>query len=280
MTSQALTRPLPTGGEVVRRLVGLQAQDSWITPYTIRPRAVDPDPGDVVVNWLMRGTLHMVAASDAAWLTALLGPAFIRKLRSRRLQLGLTDELLAKTVPQLAERLPATRAELLHGLGLQGQARAHLIAYAGMSGVLCLRGDTYVPLPDGPMYDVNELIRRYLEGYGPAGREDFVAWSGLRSRDFPASPAVKAQRVPRVRLLGHFDPYLLGYRDRSFTLDPVHAKQVQRGGGFLRPVVLLDGRVVGTWSRAGKDVAIEAWEPVPEDELAAEQAHLRDNPPR
>jgi hypothetical protein len=55
--------------------------------------------------------------------------------------------------------------------------------------------------------------------------------------------------VPGVRLLGHFDPILLGYRDRSFILDPKHAKQIQRGGGFLQPIAVVDGEVKGTWSR-------------------------------
>jgi len=81
-----------------------------------------------------------------------------------------------------------------------------------------------------------------------------------------------------VRLLGHLDPYLLAYRDRSFTLDPAHASAVQRGGGFLRPVVLVGGRVAGTWSRTRRtsrlDVAIDAFADIPADALEAELAAL------
>ncbi|WP_117208783.1 DNA glycosylase AlkZ-like family protein [Allorhizocola rhizosphaerae] len=270
MTSQALCEPLDTGGEVVRRLVGLQAQDEWIAPYAIRARARDTDPGDVVVNWLMRGTLHMVAAEDAGWLTALLGPHFIRKFTRRRLELGLTDEYLAKAVPQLVERLPGTRAELLDGMGLEGQARAHLLAYAGMSGALCLRGKTYVRMPPSEEHSLDELVSRYQLGYGPATPADFTAWAGIKPTSWPERTH-RARKPPRVKLLGFLDPYLLGYKDRSFTLDPVHTKQVQRGGGFLRPVVLVDGRVAGTWTLDGE---VNAWAPVPEAGLAAELADL------
>jgi hypothetical protein len=59
-----------------------------------------------------------------------------------------------------------------------------------------------------------------------------------------------------VRLLGHWDPWLLGYKDRSFTLDPKHAKHIQRGGGFLQPLILAGGRVVGTWSRDRKGAVV------------------------
>ncbi len=271
MTSQALCTSLKTGGEVVRRLVGLQAQDEWIAPYAIRARARDVDPGDVVVNWLMRGTMHMVAAEDAGWLTALLGPHFIRKSRPRRLQLGLTDDYLAKAVPQLVERLPATRAELLEGMGLEGQARAYLISYAGMSGALCLRGKTYVPIPEGREGTLADLEDRYRLGYGPATPKDFTAWAGIKPTGVWPEQTYRARKPPRVKLLGFLDPYLLGYQDRSFALDPAHAKEVQRGGGFLRPLVLVDGRVAGTWTNDGQ---VTAWAPVPEAELAAELADL------
>jgi hypothetical protein len=89
-----------------------------------------------------------------------------------------------------------------------------------------------------------------------------------------AGPKPKGAKPPRVKLLGHLDPYLLGYKDRSFALDPAHAKKVNRGGGFLRPIVLVDGRVAGVWSRIWRKermvITIDAWDPVPRKELDAE----------
>ena len=122
---------------------------------------------------------------------------------------------------------------------------------------------------------LTELIRRYLHGYGPACRDDFAAWSGLpaaqarRALDLIAddlvpirAAAAQAGRTQLFtlngdsreapgdtppRLLGHFDPYLLGYRDRSLMLDAQYARRIQTGGGFVQPVVLIGGQVAGTW---------------------------------
>jgi len=38
-----------------------------------------------------------------------------------------------------------------------------------------------------------------------------------------------------------------GYRDRSLMLDAEYARRIQTGGGFVQPVVLIGGRVAGTW---------------------------------
>jgi winged helix DNA-binding protein len=309
MLAQGLTKPLPTADDVVQRLVAVQAQDSWIAPYALRARMRHAEePKDAVINWLMRGTLHLVAAEDAAWLTGLLGPLFVAKTRPRRLQLGLTDDVLRREVAKLRQALPGTRAELLSHVDVpEGQARAHLLAYAGLTGVMVRREDTFVPMPPGATPDdpEHELARRYLAGYGPASPQDFAAWSGLplttarkvmpeatdrqdtdrqdtdrqdtdlqgtglQGRDRLGADSEGA-KVPRVKLLGHLDPYLLAYKDRSFALDPAHAKKVNRGGGFLRPVILVDGRVAGVWSRTWRKermvITIDAWDPVPTNEL-------------
>lgn len=287
ITSQGLSRPAGDGLAVVRRLVGLQAQDEWIAPYAVRTRAAGSGAlGAVAVSWLMRGTLHMVAADDLHWLVDLLGPYFVKRGAPRRKQLGLTEKLIAAAVPELVDRLPATRAELLQvaaAVGVpEGQARAHLLAYAGMTGELCSMDGRYRRVPAGrkvPHDRAAELARRYLTGHEPASVEDFAAWSGLpMSVARPAFPTeqrpVQEGPVPRVKLLGHFDPYLLGYKDRGFALDPAYTKRVQRGGGFLLPVVLVDGRVAGTWARTWRgdtmQVTVDAWAKVPAGELAAE----------
>jgi hypothetical protein len=114
-----------------------------------------------------------------------------------------------------------------------------------------------------------ELARRYLAGHGPATAADLAAWSGLPLRDVRAGlgsidvvedgdlldlPGREppAEELP-PRLLGAFDPYLLGWKDRSFAVPARHAKRVHPGGGILRAVALLDGRAVGTWGARRRD---------------------------
>ena len=51
-----------------------------------------------------------------------------------------------------------------------------------------------------------------------------------------------------VRLLPAFDTYLLGYRRRDLAVSPPLQHRLQRGGGWLHPAVVVDGRAVAAWS--------------------------------
>ena len=131
-----------------------------------------------------------------------------------------------------------------------------------------------------------ELARRYLRAHGPATAGDLASWSGLALRDARAGlKAIAAELEPtgalvdltrrpaapsrlKPRLLGAFDDYLLGWRDRAFAVAPEHARRVHPGGGILRATALANGRAVGTWSWRRGSVAIDPFEPLP-DRIAA-----------
>jgi hypothetical protein len=301
MRAQRLTAPISTSvAEVVRHMIGLQAQDTRMTRLLVRPRtsgvnaaSVDRacEDASVVRTWAMRGTLHMVAAEDLRWLVDLLGPTFIARSRPRRRQLGLSDDLCEAATDVMADLLAGrqlARAALVEevrarGIPVQdGQAHAYLVAYAAMRGVVCrgpdrTGGPTYTLVNEwvaarrtiGPDESLAELARRYLTAHGPAGIEDFATWSGLQVRQARRAIELVAEEFeetttvagmawlrpdrhrqpgdPAALLLGHFDPYLLGYRTRQFALDPAFAKRVQAGGGFIQPTVVVDGQVVGIW---------------------------------
>ena len=60
-------------------------------------------------------------------------------------------------------------------------------------------------------------------------------------------------------MLGNFDTYLLGWKDREFSVTGEHAVHVKEGGGgWIRPVIVEDGIVIGGWrsSRRGGRLAI------------------------
>ena len=102
-----------------------------------------------------------------------------------------------------------------------------------------------------------ELARRFLRGHGPADERDLAKWAGLTLRDARAgfgaiaSELDRAARpvdspLPEPRLLGSWDPVLLGWRSREPILGR-HADAVITGGLF-RPFALVDGRAAATWS--------------------------------
>ena len=130
--------------------------------------------------------------------------------------------------------------------------------------------------PVGPDEALAELARRYVGAHAPATPADFAYWSGLplgRARrgfelvageleevdaagerawmltagDGPAPGPGPGHPAPCVRLVPHFDEYLLGYRSRDIMLKPRFARRIQAGGGWVRAAVLVDGRVAGTW---------------------------------
>ncbi|HEV3361954.1 MAG TPA: winged helix DNA-binding domain-containing protein [Pseudonocardiaceae bacterium] len=173
-----------------------------------------------------------------------------------------------------------------------GQAPAHLLMLAASRGILCRGPETHRDEPtyvllddwvprtddDDEQADLRRLATRYVAAHGPTAPADLATWSGLpvgtAKRAFAAADLVEIDSAigplavlpghdqpppnrPSVRLLGHFDGYLLGYRDRSLTVDPAHQKQVQAGGGFIMPTVLVDGHVVATWrtTRGGVELA-------------------------
>lgn len=143
------------------------------------------------------------------------------------------------------------------------------------------------------------LARRYFAGHGPATERDLAWWSGLSPRDVrkaialahadleeivihdvsywrgKASQGVSDARAKPdamgtgdadVHLLPPFDEILLGYKDRTATLDPSDAGKVNPGkNGMFLPIVISSGRVIGTWKRMLKgssvEIAVTPWGP-------------------
>lgn len=311
--AQLLSAPGPDTVEVVRRLLGIQAQELRSARLALRARtrgttAAEVDRlltgGTLVVGWLMRGTLHMVDREDYWWLHGLTAPGRLAANRRRLGQEGVSPDDAERAVAVIERALgdegPLTRPELAErltgrGIRMEGQAAHHLLMLAALRGVAVLgplRGgrQAFVLAHDrfGPPRPVEretalaELARRYLASHAPAGPEDLARWAGLPVRDArmglaaaPVSPAPMVALPPR--LLPAFDPYLLGWKDRSFAVSPEHARRVHPGGGVLRAVATVGGKAVGSWTLREGRVQIEPFSPLgPEDEeaLAAEAADV------
>jgi hypothetical protein len=191
-------------------------------------------------------------------------------------------------------RPEAARRVVEAGVKLNEHTRLHVVGLAVTSGIACLgpdRGKTscLVRREDwigkAPPFDrdraLAELARRYIRAFAPATDRDFAYWAGLPLRDIRAglksiSGEIEEVRVgeetmlePRggrpklpatgqVRMCGNFDTYLLGWKDRSFSVDSEHAVHVKEGGGgWIRPVILEDGIVVGGWRSTRKGGRLE-----------------------
>src|SRR5262249_35584188 len=276
-------------------------------------RRAGVDGAGLVRTWTVRGTVHLIDPEDLPWLHAVLGPrnrerfdAQMRKRGDYETAAGMLDDLVAV----LAER-PLDRAGLLAELDRRGHPALGqrsvnvLMPWAAAQGLVAgLADGRYRATQPPPAVDADlalaTLARRYLAGDGPAAAADLARWSGLPlttgRRLPPARRALAALRhaeapgglralpgtfdsapapVPPALLLAAFDTTMLGWRTREPLVAATDDRHVQHGGGMLRPVVLIDGRVAGIWSlrpRAGRPAGTIDWVGRPADapELRAE----------
>jgi hypothetical protein len=202
------------------------------------------------------------------------------------------------------------------GIELDSRTGLHVVALAVTSGLAVLGPDRgsqslLVRREDWigkrPSFDreraLAELARQYVGAFAPATERDFAYWAGLPLRDVRAGlKAISSEleevrvgghemlalrgrlpRLPRkgqVRMLGYFDTYLLGYKDRSFTTGTRHRDTVSDGGGGIYPVILRDGVVLGGWResrRAGKhELTLVDPDSLPREVRPAVEAEVRD----
>ena len=290
LTAQLLTGPpARDAAAVCERLLAVQAQDPRGFRLAIRARTeglrasdVDRalDDREVVVTWLNRGTLHLVRAEDYPWLHAVTTPQLETGVLRRLGQEGIADpeEVVAKVERALAADGPLTRDQLAEHLGHTGPGMPQILFLASLRkgvvrGPMRGRQHAYVLardwLGEQPEVDrdtaLEELARRYLAGHAPATDRDLAKWAGITLRDARAGlaaagepPRIEPHKLPPPKLLGAFEPVLLGWTERDDVAGP-HRDQILKGGLFS-PFALAEGRAVATWGLSGGKVTIDPLE--------------------
>jgi hypothetical protein len=300
LTAQLLSGPPARDPvEVTRRLLAVQGQDPRGARLAIRVRSRGLSAADVdraltidrslLITWVNRGTLHLVASEDYAWLHALTTPPLLAGNARRLAQEGVSpadaERGVAAVERALAADGPLPREELRErvaaaGVATKGQALVHVLMLCSLRGLI-VRGPilggrhAHVLVRDwlGEIEPVEretalaELARRYLAGHGPAEDRDLARWAGLPLRDARAGLAAIApelrdrgggllelrrapggRKLPAPRLLGAFDPVLLGWRSREALLGG--NQSIVTVNGLFRPFALAGGRAVATWTLA------------------------------
>jgi len=340
-----LLEPRTTAGvaEIAGRLCGIQAQVASSAALAVHVRQARPRPGEVdraladgalLKTWAMRGTLHLLRASDAGSFLSVMasgrtwerGPwqrAFGASPRDVAALAGAVGELLdgaaltrgelvariarKKGLAKLAEPLRSGWGMLLkplawQGVVVHGPKRGNETTFTRPEKVSARWRALPAPEEAAPV-----VLRAYLGAYGPATLDAFDAWLGrgavkrtvLRAWLAAMGDEVTTVEVEgrtayllseheaelartrtstAVRLLGGFDQWVLG----PGTSDPevvaaAHRAHVSRAAGWIAPIVVSAGRIVGVWELAGDRVKVSLFSgaalPDP-DALEAEVAHL------
>jgi hypothetical protein len=163
--------------------------------------------------------------------------------------------------------------------------------------------------PDEAMATV---LARFLDAYGPATRDDLARWLGVTPKaarlalaahgdglvevdvegdsawmtpdgagaaEAVSAPAGGSGPAEGVYLLPAFDPYVLApLSHRARTIPEGRIGAVSRTAGWISPVLLVDGRVAGTWASertgATTTVTITPFAELPARVVEAAAAHL------
>jgi hypothetical protein len=194
------------------------------------------------------------------------------------------------------------------GVRTERQALVHILLLASLRGLIVRgpmigREQAYVLVTDwlGTPAAVDrdralaELARRFLAGHGPASDRDLAKWAGVSLRDARAGldairsqlapredglldlarrPARDRGALPRPRLLGAFEPLLLGWVDRDQVVGEKWRRLV--AGGVFRPFALVGGKAAGTWQIARGEVVLEPFGPLTRDVRSALDADAED----
>jgi len=200
-----------------------------------------------------------------------------------------TETLLAKegalTREALYERWEAA------GIGTAQQRGINLINRLAQEGVLChgvrqgklhtyVLLDDWVPAAESLPRDeaLARLALRYLRSRGPATAQDLGWWSGLTVKDAQTAIASVAGELHAeaidgttywwvgdegggaplrsLHLLPSFDEFLVAYADRSAALPRALNRNIVGINGLLSPCIVVDGRIVGRWSRRLSGAAV------------------------
>jgi Winged helix DNA-binding domain len=301
--------------EAVEAVGALQAQHWPALPVALwsRVEGFTPaalygalDAGKLVSGTLLRTTLHLVSAREhpayaavasavADWrrskteptakdeglLTALMAYAK-RTPRTAEEVAAFADEWVADHPEVLApDEVEAQRSRKWRPLmRWQGFVRVPADGTWGTKAPPALLAAPRPRKAPATEQALDEVLRRHLRAFGPAGPEDVAGWIGWRIppvreafarleanlvafedehgrtvHDLPDSPRPDPETPARPRLLAPFDSVLLAYgaKRRARILPDKHRDAVYEPRNLrILPTYLIDGRVAGTWSIAVK----------------------------
>lgn len=308
--------------EAVHRITAIQAQEPASPYLALWNRLAGFDPAEldraftdhsVVKGTLMRITLHAVDAADYPAFHEAMQPTLrASRLNDRRFTgTGLTTQDALALLPEVLRFAAKARtnaegeAWLDERIGVTpkpgvwwayrqfGPLWHHATGGPWSFGTrpAYIAAKPHQPAGD-PEASVQWLVRRYLEGFGPASVQDIAQFStivrppvraavdaltdslerfegpaGEELFDVPGGLFPPGDSPAPPRLMAMWDSVLLAYADRSRIIPADYRKLVMRNNGDVLPTLLVDGHVAGVWrpveggieATTFKKLSREAW---------------------
>lgn len=246
---------------------------------------------------------HGVSAGELNAITKVIPEALGEDPVTREQLADRVVELLG--LPALGEALRSGWAAVLKpaanwGLLCQGPPAENAITFVDPARWLGWDGRA----PE-PVEAIRAVLMRFLDAYGPATAGDFARWFGVTPKAGKEVLAAHADELAAVDveglaawmttggataaavtgapegviLLPGFDPYVIApISHRDHVIPAGHVSDVSRSAGWISPVVVIDGRIAGTWSHErqgeGTRVVIVPFASPAPDVAAAVRSHL------
>ncbi|MGC4054538.1 MAG: crosslink repair DNA glycosylase YcaQ family protein [Paludibaculum sp.] len=304
-----LNERLPPGELSLRKAAWAGLQDSVprAALLSIHARVAQTDPGgwehrSLVQLWGPRYNDYVVAATDLAVFSLGRLPTDA----AGRARAHTTAERLHEFLQ--GQRMPFGQAG--RGMGVAPNS----LRYAAATGRVLLRWDGSrqpviwtIPQPKmEPEAARMELVRRYLQVFGPGTAASFARWAGIgvpaantafRMLAHALTPVKspvgdgwifseeesafrdKSGAAVGVRLLPSGDAFYLAWgADRSLLVPDVQ-RQAELWTSRVWPgALLVDGEIAGVWRRAASEVSIDPWRRLSSKQRSAVEEEARSLP--
>lgn len=171
------------------------------------------------------------------------------------------------------------------GIPVDNNRTSHLLMRAETEGIICsgktkANKQTYALLSErAPKAKtlkrdeaLAELAKKYFTSHCPATLQDFVWWSGLSVSDskqalemiksnfisetignqtYWVTNSFSNSRIDRdlVCCLPAYDEFIISYKDRTASLSFEKHHKAVFNNGIFRPIIVLNGQVIGIWRR-------------------------------
>lgn len=174
------------------------------------------------------------------------------------------------------------------GIRTDDNRSSHIMLHAELEGLVCNGNKrdkqfTYALLDER----ISETLRlskeealaklsmQYFTSHGPATINDFAWWSGLTMKDARnglelIKHKLHSERVDSedyfwfdmngksglsnnsILFLSSFDEYVVSYKNRNASLSSEYAGNAITGNGIFKPIIVVNGEIIGIWKRTLK----------------------------
>jgi hypothetical protein len=164
----------------------------------------------------------------------------------------------------------------------------HLFLWAELEGLICSgplknKKSTYALLSERAAMTkkiskeeaLAKLAKKYFTSHYPTTLGDFTWWSGLSIKEakqaleqikpqlvsekigeatywMPTDIIIPKEKKDAAYLLPAFDEFIISYKDRSTILSSEEHQKAVSTNGIFRPVIIINGKIAGLWSRTIK----------------------------